>query len=335
MDPRIGPNGVGGNFSKTSHPFSVISIREAFQTHPYLSTITKNLIHTEEENQNMRTLKSSVAGSGNDVLTPAAQSSCWRTFSLMIFALAWTSGCAGPSSLGLETQFEKEMNSSSIIHEKLSTNSQDRLPAGMVIVMSSDHSQTSQALTDKSWLQFAARVKQEVQNQVPLSVKEVIRLENIPSGDKFHLLDGLKATKDLDVVLLLLSADQEITGPAQLDLLPEVSRLNGRQTENHATVELGLLDIKSGKLLLRALGRSHATLEQLDVPLASNRYPRVRGSAMTSAIYPEEGKALETVRMIALNEALDQAVMKLAQKWTDGVGAPVPPSRLSLTGANS
>ena len=277
----------------------------------------------------MRTLKSSVVGRRYDVLTPAAQPFCWRFFSLMILALAWTSGCAGPSSLGLETQFEKEMNSSSIIHEKLSTNSQDRLPAGMVIVLSSDHSRTTQVLTDNSWLQFAARVKQEVQNQVPLSVEEVIRLEDIPSGEKFSLLDGLRGSKDLDVVLILLSANQEITGPAHLDLLPEVSRLNGRQTENHATVELGLLDIKSGKLLLRVLGRSHATLEQLDVPLASNRYPRVRGSAMTSAIYPEEGKALETVRMIALHEALDQAVMKLAQQWTEGVGAPIPSSSTS------
>ncbi len=277
----------------------------------------------------MRTHNPSVTGRPCDVLTTAAQSSCWRIIPLLTLALAWTGGCAGPSSLGLETQFEKELNSSSIIQEKLSIQTQDRLPAGMAIVMSSDHSRATPALTDNSWLQFAAKVKQEVQNQVPLSVEDVIRLEEIPSGDKLNLLDGLKATKDLDVVLVLLAANQEITGPAQFDLLPEVSRLNGQQTENHATVELGLLDIKSGKLLLRALGRSHATLEQLDVPLTSNRYPRVRGSAMTSAIYPEEGKALETVRVIALHEALDQAVMKLAQQWTDGVGASTPSSRTS------
>lgn len=283
----------------------------------------------------MRTHNPSVTGRTCDVLTTAAQSSCSRIFPLLILTLAWTSGCAGPSSLGLETQFEKELNSSSIIQEKLSIQSQDRLPAGMAIVMSSDHPRTTQALTDNSWLQFAARVKQEVQNQVPLSVEEVIRLEEVPSGEKFSQLDGLRASKDLDVVLVLLSANQEITGPVHLDLLPEVSPLNGQQTENHATVELGLLDIKSGKLLLRALGRSHATLEQLDVPLASNRYPRVRGSAMTSAIYPEEGRALETVRLIALHEALDQAVMKLAQQWPDGVGPPTPSSRTSLTSAHS
>ncbi|MGB5054628.1 MAG: hypothetical protein WBO24_09550, partial [Nitrospirales bacterium] len=90
----------------------------------------------------MRTHKPSVAGRSCNVLTQAAQSSCWRVFPLLMLALAWTGGCAGPSSLGLETQFEKELNSSSIIQEKLSIKSQDRLPAGMVIVMSSDHSRT-------------------------------------------------------------------------------------------------------------------------------------------------------------------------------------------------
>lgn len=283
----------------------------------------------------MQSKKPSLADRLCGVLTRAAFLSSWRIFPLLMLPLLWMGGCAGPSSLGLETQFDKELNSSSIIREKLSIQSHDRLPVGMVIVMSSGHSRANQALTDNSWLQFAARVKQEVQNQIPLSVEEVIRLEDIPSGENVSQLNSLRASRDLDVVLVLLSANQETTGPAHLDLLPEVSAINGQQTENHATVELGLVDIRSGKLLLRALGRSHAILEQLDFPLASNRYPRVRGSAMTSAIYPEEGRALETVRMIALQEALDQAVMKLAQEWTAGVGEPPPSSRPSSAGTNS
>jgi hypothetical protein len=50
---------------------------------------------------------------------------------------------------------------------------------------------------------------------------------------------------------------------------------------------------------------------------------------MTNPIYPEDGKALETLRMVALNEALDQAVMNLAGKWPNGQG------KLSQAGAES
>jgi hypothetical protein len=39
---------------------------------------------------------------------------------------------------------------------------------------------------------------------------------------------------------------------------------------------------------------------------------------MTSSIYPAEDRALETLRMVAIDEALDQAVMKLTGKWREG-----------------
>ena len=106
-----------------------------------------------------------------------------------------------------------------------------------------------------------------------------------------------------------------MSGPARFDLLPEVSLLNGRQIDHHATVELGLVDAKSGKLLLQVQGNSYATLDELDTPIESNRYPRVKGSAMNSYIYPEQEKALETLRAVALDEALEQATMKLQEKW--------------------
>lgn len=81
-----------------------------------------------------------------------------------------------------------------------------------------------------------------------------------------------------------------------------------------------MLDFKSGELLLQSKGNAYATLDQLTIPLGSNRYPGARRSAMTSPIYPEEGKALETLRMVALNEAFDQTIMKLSGEWHDGQG---------------
>jgi hypothetical protein len=193
----------------------------------------------------------------------------------------------------------------------------------MALVTSADSSQSPWGITQDTWPQFAARVNHEVQGLIPVSMQEFIHLDEIPSGEQIALLMGVKRMGEnpqIEVVLVVLPSSQEVKGPAHFDLLPEVSMLNGYQIENHATVELGLLDLKSGKLLLQSQGNSYAILEQLDVPLASNRYPRVRGSAMTNPIYPEEGKALETLRLVALNEALDQAVMKLAGKWHDAQG---------------
>jgi hypothetical protein len=98
-------------------------------------------------------------------------------------------------------------------------------------------------------------------------MQEVIQLERIPSGEGFDLLKGMGEKGQVEAVLVVLSSSTEVRGPAQFNVLPEVGTLNGYQVENHATVELGFLDLKSGKLLLGSQGASYAILVQLDAPM--------------------------------------------------------------------
>ena len=236
---------------------------------------------------------------------------------LMIFLFMMV-GCNSPSQYRLQTQFEREPHGSQVIQKKLSAHSQDRLPVGMVIVLNPDFSPAPLVVTDENWPQFAATVKHKVQGLIPVSMQDVVRIEDIPSGERGALLRRIRRNAEIEVALVVLSSSKEVKGPARFDVLPEVSFVNGSQIDNHAMVELALLDLSSGKLLLQSQGTSYATLEQLDIPLASNRYPRVRGSDQINPIYPEEGKALETLRMVALSEALDQAVLKLSTQWPEG-----------------
>ena len=256
---------------------------------------------------------------------------------LLIILLLLLSGCSGPTPHRLQAHFESVPHGSEVIQGKLSSHSQNRLPVGMAIVLHADPSHSPLGITEDTWPQFAARVNQKVQGLIPVSMQEVVRLDEIPSGERLALLNNFKVMGEktmIEAVLVVLPSSQEVKGPAQFDVLPEVGTLNGHQTENHATVELGLLDLNSGRLLLQAQGNSYATLEQLDTPLGSNRYPRVRGSAMTNPIFPEENRALGTLRMVALEEALDQAVMKLAEKWHDSQGG-LTLSESSQVGAES
>mgnify|MGYP007073228020 CR=1 FL=1 len=244
-------------------------------------------------------------------------------------------GCTTSPPPRLPNHFQNEAQTSKVIQDKFSAHPQGRLPVGLAILADGNSTDGPPAFTEDSWPQFAARVKQKVQGLLPVTMNEVIRLENIPSGEKTSRLAELGGNTSVDVVLVVLPSSQEARGPAQYDVLPEVSMVPGYQTENHATVELGFLDLHSGKLLLQAQGTSYAMLDQLNVPLASSRYPRVRGSAMTSPIYPQEEQALETLRFLAMEEALDQATMKLAQQWPDGVGGSVSTGRPSSSGSDS
>ena len=82
------------------------------------------------------------------------------------------------------------------------------------------------------------------------------------------------------------------------------------------------MDIRSGKSLIQAHGRSHARLEQLDVPLDTNRYPLVQGSAHTNRYFPSDDMAIDVLRTVALEEALEQALMKFDTEWRGTVSVP-------------
>lgn len=127
--------------------------------------------------------------------------------------------------------------------------------------MHSDSSHGLLAVTEDSWPRLAARVKREVQGHFPVSMYEVVRLDGILSGERVSLLEVMGGNSRIEVVVIVRPSAKEVKGPARFDLLPEVSMLTGYQTENHATVELGLLDLQSGKLLLQSQGNSYATLD--------------------------------------------------------------------------
>jgi hypothetical protein len=271
------------------------------------------------------------------ILEPSSQSSkklflsvMLIDFILIIILLSLLSGCSGPSHHRLPAHFESVPHGSEVTQGKLSSHSQSRLAVGIAIVLHADPSHAPLGITEDTCPQFAARVNQKkMQGLIPVSMQEVVRLDEIPSGDQVALRKGFKdmgENRQIEGVLVVLPSSKEVKGPAQFNVLPEVGTLNGYQIENHASVELGLLDLKSGKLLPQSQGTSYATLEELDTPLGSNWYRNVRGFSMTNPIYPEEGRALESLRMVALNEALDQAIMKFPGKWPNGQGSPILPA---------
>lgn len=232
---------------------------------------------------------------------------------LFLLALVVT-GCTSSTPLYLQNHFPVEAPPLDVLQTKLSHSSSDRIPLGLAIVLRHGSYDFLEA-GDESLTQFAARVKNNVEGSAPVHMEKVILVEDLNSAENLHLIQQLGRESQTDVILVVLPSGKEVSGPARFDLLPEVSLLNGSQIDHHATIELGLVDANSGKLFLQVQGQSFATLEKLDTPIKSNRYPRVRGSAMTTYIYPEEGRALEALRAVALNEALVQATMKFQEKW--------------------
>ena len=237
-----------------------------------------------------------------------------RVLSFLFLLATSQTGCMSTAPLHLQNHFPLEAKPSETFKAKSTPSSSEKVPVGVAIALLPD-SYDFQIADKETWTQLAAKVKDDVEGTTPVLMEKVILVKNLGSPESLSLIQKFGRDNQLDTILVLLPSGMEVSGPARFPLLPEVSFQNGRQIDHHATVELGLVDTKTGKLLLQVQGNSYATLDELDTPINSNRYPRVRGSAMSSYIYPEKEKALKTLRAVALDEALDQATMKLQEMW--------------------
>ncbi len=236
-------------------------------------------------------------------------------------------GCSGVSpSSHMPTLLEQEIHPKTVFQEKLSRASQPKLQVGLALVPDVEKSNPPTTLSEDSLARFTARTKYELENKVPLEIQDVIHLEKLQKGKSVEQLKSLGKDQKFEYVLLVLTSSEEVKTPAYLDASsPDVGILPGNEIENFALVEIALVDLQSGKSLIQAHGRSYALLEQLDVPLESNRYPLVKGSSLTNRIYPTDDMALDVLRTVALGEALDQAIMRFDSEWRETLGSLVPP----------
>ena len=235
-------------------------------------------------------------------------------------------GCSGASpSSHMPTLLEQETHPTSVMQEKLSEAPQQKLQVGLALVPSVAKSDPPTTLSEDSMARFTARTKLELENKIPLDIQEVVRLETLQKGKSVEQLKGFAKDEEFDFVILVLTSSEEVTTPAYLDAsAPDVGILPGNEIENYALVEMALIDLQSGRSLIQAHGRSYALLEQLDVPIESNRYPLVKGSARANRFYPTDDMALEVLRTVALEEALDQAIMQFDNEWRATLSMPAP-----------
>ncbi len=258
-------------------------------------------------------------------LRPHTIPSCFPRITVALITLSFIiGGCSGVSpSSHMPTLIEQDPHPSLALQGKISQASQEKLQVGLAFVPEVVRSNPPTTLSKDSLERFTARTKFALENKVPLEIQEVVRLETLHPGKSVAQLQGLGKDEDFEFVILIMTSSDEVTTPAYLDASsPDVGILPGNEIQNYALVEMALVDLQSGKSLIQAHGRSYALLEKLDVSIESNRYPQVKGSVNANRFYPTDDMALEVLRTVALEEALDQAIMQFDIEWRETVSAP-------------
>ena len=193
--------------------------------------------------------------------------------------------------------------------------SHKELRIGLLPVIDTSEVDSAPPLSDDGRTRFLSEIIQRTESMLPWKVVEVIQRDGYTpdKGPKQFIEPHLG--REIDGVMVVLISSTESQTPAYLHSAPEVGSIPGYQTQNFSLVEIALLEPTNGLPLLQTQGRAYATLEHLADPLGSNRYPNIKRSSQQGPIYPPPEKAHEVLRMVALSDAMYQAIWKCKEQW--------------------
>ena len=197
--------------------------------------------------------------------------------------------------------------------------SRNELRIGLFIVFDTSDPDSAPALSNNGQTRFLAQIVQHTEEMLPLKVVEVFRGTDIKPGKGREQFVNPTLGKEIDGIMVVVISGVESQTPAYLHSLVEVGSLPGFQTQNFSLIEMTLLEPSDGNPLLQAQGRAYATLEHLAESLSSNRYPNIRRSSQERPIFPHPDNAHETLRIVTLSDALDQAIWKLKKEWDNSL----------------
>ena len=249
-------------------------------------------------------------------------------FASLLFLSSLAGGCVSASPPGRIQVYLGPMaqDGNGPVHDRLKLPS-DVLEVGLLVINDTTDPGSAPPLSELILSSLTNRVREQVELNFPIQVTKVLQPHGIAPDGNVQQFVRLAKEHALDYLLLAIFSSSESEIPTYLPLGGFPQGPGGRgstpgyEARNFALVEMALLEGVAARPLVKACGQAYANLYQLNVPLQSNVYPVVRRSGRVPPIYPTEENAHDTLRGVAGDEALKQALMHLKAAWAQAFSA--------------
>jgi hypothetical protein len=234
-----------------------------------------------------------------------------------VFAAVLVSACASsvpPSRL--EQYIGPSMRAQPVSIARLPE--QRPLHAGLVVLTDTTAPDAAPSPPEEAVNQLAESLKEQISSMLPIKVEKIIPPDSIkPGGDVSQFQDlGRKHGVDYVLVTVVSSTEQEY--PMTVFLGWTSHAQPGFRRDNWTLIEVALIEVESGRTLLRAEGRGWATLDRPSAPGINQWYPVVwlRPQEPSRRYWPPTyAGAPNTLRVIAMQEAVRRLVANLQDAW--------------------
>lgn len=244
----------------------------------------------------------------------------WRHHAVIVllFVALVVSGCSlDPTPKRLKAYLPPP-GPASQVNEDITRLSSGEIAAVLVVLNDTGFKKSAPALRQSTLHNLGEHLKAEVEKQLPIRFSDLILPEDLTPENSTDFFIQQARERDQPYVMVAVLSSTERETFAYLSMhgdqgggMPSPG-MPGYQTENHARMELALLDGRSGRPVLMTDGQAWAILERLQVPIKSNIYPVVRRDVLQPPIFPKsERDAYETLMWVSGREAIAQAVMRL------------------------
>jgi hypothetical protein len=200
----------------------------------------------------------------------------------------------------------------------------DRLPeqrpmrAALVLFYDGSAPDAAPPPPDEALNLLAENLKAEISSMLPLQIDKIVTPDSVrPGGDVSQFQElGRKHGVDYLLVTVVSSTEQEY--PMTLFLGWTSHAQPGFRRDNWTLIEAALVEVQTGRILLKAEARGWATLDRPAAPGINQWYPVVwlRPQDPNRRYWPPTyAGAPNTLRVIALQEAARRLVANLQDTW--------------------
>jgi len=196
---------------------------------------------------------------------------------------------------------------------------QGPIRAGLVLVSDTSAPDAAPAPPEEALNRLGESLQQQINQYLPpLKIDRILSPEGIhPGGDISQFIE-LGKKQGLEYVVAVVASSTEQEYPMTLFLGWVSHSQPGLRRDNWSLMEAALVDVKNGRSLLRAEGRSWATLDRPMAPGINQWYPVIwrRPQDPNWRWWPPTyAGAPNTLRVIAMNEAGKRLLMHLQDAW--------------------
>jgi hypothetical protein len=237
------------------------------------------------------------------------------TFLLTLLAFSACASSVPPSRLGqyLGGQISGESKQEELLPEA-------PFRAGLVLIADTTASDSAPALTEEAFSQMAEALRDQLEKSLRMNIEQTLPAVGIRPNQDLSQFVTLGQRYGLHYLVVAIASSTEKEYPWTVFLGWTTHSQPGLRRDNWSLIEAVLLDVKTGRALLRAEGRGWATLDRPTAAGINQWYPVIwkRPQEPNWRWWPPSyDSAPHTLRVIAMHEAVKRLILNMQDAWIE------------------